>query len=166
MATPTELMRRVLDTLKRDAAVARIVKNANGFRVGSYRRLEQTLNVLPMAYVTLPDHYIHSRVAIGGPVAKAANPREVVTYVLNVVCVSRPQGSTLGAQMAAYDLANACMEALYHNITLEDADGGDPLSHDLEIESMGRHMVRAGTEIEGVTLMVHVRTTVDHIRDA
>jgi len=166
MATPTQLLRRVLDTVRRDETVRGLVGTGNDhYRVGSYKAVERSLNVLPLVYATLPPSYLHSRQVIGGPVAPRASPREVVTYVLNLICVSHPQGDTLEAQLEAFGIADACMEALYRNLTLADEAGGDHLAHDLEIVSMGRHLARVGTELEAQVLMIHVRTTLYHGAD-
>jgi len=160
MATPTQLLQRALETVRRDGRVRSLVGKGNDhYRIGSYRELDRPLNVLPLVFATLPASYLHGRVAIGGPVAEGANPREAITYVLNIVCVSKPQGNTLDSQLAAFDIADAVQEALYANIVLADEHGGDPLAHDLEIRTMSRLMGRVGMDVEAITAMVHVLTT-------
>lgn len=167
MASPVQLMRRMIETVRRDPAVLALAPDAkNSYRVGRLKDVTATENVLPIIYSDLPNTYIHDRMPIGGVVRPGVSPREIVIYVIHMVCVAAPDAHTRTVQVDAYDLADAVMNSLLANINLTNADGGDPLAHDITVTATNRHMPRAGTQIEGITVMCHVSTTEDHSRSA
>lgn len=163
MARPRELMVRMIETVKRDPAVTALVPDTkNSYRVGRLKDIAATLNVLPLIYADLPVSYIHERRPIGGITGTGRSPREVITYVIHMVCISAPRGDTLEAQLDAYAIADAVMNSLLANLHLRDADGNDPLAHDISVTAAARHEPRVGSEIESVGVGAWVRTTEDH----
>ncbi len=163
MATVAQLEARMLDVLKADTALAARMKASGGtFRLGSLPGKADTVGSLPLVYVAAGRTYIESRMSLGGPPRPGVSPAESVTYVIEVVCVSRPAGTPRRAQESAYGLADMAIGALSRNLVLHDGTGADPLAHDIRMATTERDASRMGTDLEAVTVMCHVTSVVEH----
>lgn len=155
---------RMLDTLRRDAALSALVRAGGGtFRLGNLPEKTTTVSTLPLVYVAAAPTYVSSRTSIGGPPAPGVAPAESVAYMLHAVAVTRPKGSPTSAQASAYALGDAIIGALSRNLVLADAEGGDPLAHDIQMDMVERYMPTIGTDIEAVTVMARVTSIVEHM---
>jgi len=162
MASIGQILERMLDTLRRDERVAALVKDRDGeFRLGSLPGLADTVAALPLVYVTMPGSMQQSRRVLGGAPGPASPP-EIVTYTVHAVGVVYSGEGPFQAQLDVYELAEAIVGALSRNLTLVDAEGRDPLSHDITMRMQDRFGETMGTDKEAVTVTCHVTTWVDH----
>lgn len=153
-----EIAERILESLKNYKPLNDYVTSRGGeFRFGALKEERNTLNVLPLVYVTPADSLSMYRHSMGGSITNA-KPRQVITYNFDARCVTAPQITPEDAERESIIMVEHMEDAIRANARLSDEDGENPLVHYIEIDKISRYMPAIGETTQSMTLLLDVTT--------